>query len=207
MVTSGSPAQWADFFPEDLVPDALILILSSWEDIDKPLSDEHEVSITERFLLVLRRDKALRRLPFAIDREIWIDDEDAKDNARVDLRFMHGYREDVYLAFECKRLNVTYDSGFRPEASKYVHQGMKRFVEQKYARGLRHGGMIGYVMDGDVDAAVSRIQDQLEDHMPVLLLQVSNLAPSSLVSGNTNIRETVHHRSGTSFRIHHLFLA
>ncbi|HUT93736.1 MAG TPA: hypothetical protein VMY37_30005 [Thermoguttaceae bacterium] len=207
MATSGSPSQWADFFPENLVPDVLILVVSSWEELDKPQHNEHEVSITKRFLPVLRRNKGLRRLPFAIDRETWLDDEAATEHARLDLRFQHGHREDVYLAFECKRLNVKYESGFRSEASKYVHEGMSRFMEHKYARGLRQGGMIGYVMDGDVDAAVRAIEGQFRDHKKLLLLRVPKLARSSLVPDNSNIRETTHHGTGRPFRIHHLFLA
>lgn len=206
MAISGSPTQWADFFPEELIPDVFILVVSSWDEVDKPPTDEHEVSITERFLPVLRRNRGLRELPFVVDREIWLDDEGAEEHARLDLRFLHGYREDVYLALECKRLNVTYDSGFRSKASEYVHKGMRRFVDQKYARGLRHGGMIGYVMDGNVEAAVSAIEAQLAKHRKVLLLPVPRLRLSSLVPGKRNIRETVHHRKRTVFCLHHLFL-
>jgi len=207
MATSGSPSQWSDFFPEELVPDVLILILSSWGEVDKPYSNEREVPITERFLPVLRRNKGLRQLPFAVDREIWLDDEDCQEHARLDLRFLHGYREDVYLAFECKRLNVAYDSGYRSEAGKYVHQGMKRFVQQKYASGLRHGGMIGYVMDGSVDTAISAIEQQMQSNQKMLLLRVPKLNPSALVPEKPNTRESTHHRDHTVFRIHHLFLA
>ena len=207
MATSGSSTQWADFFPEDLLPDVLILVVSSWDEVDKPQRNEHEVSITERFLPVLRQNKGLRRLPFVIDREIWLDDEAAAEHARLDLRFMHGYREDVYLAFECKRLNVRYDSGFRSEASQYVHQGMSRFLEQKYARGLRHGGMIAYVMDANVEGAISAIEVELENHQQILFLRVPRFQPSSLAPARTDIRETVHHRDHAVFWIHHLFLA
>jgi len=207
MATSGSATHWLDFFPEELLPDVLILIVSSWEALSKPVPDEHEVSITKRFLPVLRQNKGLRRLPFVVDREIWLDEDDSSEHARVDLRFMHGYREDVYLAFECKRLNVNHPSGFRSHVSEYVNQGMRRFIQQKYARALRHGGMLGYVMDGDADAAVCAIELQLEKDIKALLLRLPKLAFSSLVPGNSRIRETVHHLPGTSFCIHHLLLA
>ena len=64
-----------------------------------------------------------------------------------------------YLAYECKRLNVKDRDGTRqPLAGKYVSKGVMRFVTEQYAENLPTGCMIGYVMDGDLDSAYSRIR-------------------------------------------------
>ena len=57
----------------------------------------------------------------------------------------------------CKRLNVKGAS----LAREYVREGMMRFVTGKYSPELPIGGMIGYVMDGNVEAASRSVIEQI----------------------------------------------
>lgn len=205
MAIAGNPSQWADFFPDWLLPNLLLVIVDSWRQFPKPASDDREVPITRRFLRVLRQNQELRRLPFTIDREIWLDNS-ADQNARIDLRFMHGYRYAVYLAFECKRLNVSFPSGKRSGADEYVLRGMARFVTQQYSAGLRDGGMIGYVMDGNCDGAIGAIEAILKQHLRTLATSDTRLRRSAILRDNPLARETEHTLPHGIFTIHHLFL-
>ena len=78
----------------------------------------------------------------------------------VDMAAIVNHDRTMYLAYECKRLNVTgADGARRSQASAYVgDDGVMCFVTEKYAEGLPIGCMIGYVMDGDLDSAYSRIR-------------------------------------------------
>ena len=80
--------------------------------------------------------------------------------SRVDLAVIVDNDRNTYLAYECKRLNVTgTDRAKRSQAGAYVGEdGMMRFVTEKYAEGLPVGCMMGYVMDGDMNFAFSHIE-------------------------------------------------
>ena len=69
-----------------------------------------------------------------------------------------------YLAYECKRLNVTRSGSTRSLATQYVLEGVTRFVSQQYAADLPLGCMLGYVMDGNVKTARRKVRAAMAGH-------------------------------------------
>ena len=209
MSVGGDPDLWSDLVPDQFIPQIIALVLDGWETFRKPCRDDLELPITKRFCCWLRRHKNQRRLPFSV----WwespeLDLGSARQVGRIDLRFSHGYREDVYFAFECKRLNVVNRAGRRRSlAPEYVQDGMMRFVEGKYARGLDQGGMLGYVMDGAVLSAVQAVGKAVADLRRELRMSSGSLERSSLKSDDPRVKETQHQLERGRFVIHHLFLA
>src|SRR4051794_16667221 len=99
MTVAGDPGPWADFFPDGLLPDIVDLVFDAWAVFPPPSVNEHEVPITQRLRAKLRRLKRQRGLEFLVDRESWEDEmESGAALGRIDLRFTHGYREEVYFA-------------------------------------------------------------------------------------------------------------
>lgn len=207
MAIAGNIDLWRDTFPSNRVPRILELVLDCWKTFSPPM-DRYEVPITKAFCVHLRKRKNRSRLPLFIGFESWLLDENAVEIGRLDLRFSHGYLEDVYFSMECKRLRVPNASGgYHALASEYVKEGMMRYVTGQYAGGLDKGGMIGYVMDGltgkaidNVRAAIKRERDRVRLH------EGSTWRKSSLVQ-SPQVRESLHAfgRTGT-FVIHHVFL-
>jgi hypothetical protein len=62
-----------------------------------------------------------------------------------------------YLAYECKRLNVVSNGKKSSLATPYVADGLSRFISEQYAEKLPVGCMLGYVLDGDLSGAQSKI--------------------------------------------------
>jgi hypothetical protein len=142
---------WSDTFPEDLLPDILALVVETWANFPKPGPEDHEVPLTRRLKHAIKQAKTLRRLPLRIEREPAEDDPaTGEERGRIDLKFCPAGSavEEVYFAFECKRVNARRKGRWRSLASQYIREGMLRFVEQQYACQMRHGGMIGYILDG-----------------------------------------------------------
>ncbi len=202
---------WAEVFPEELVPRIIDLVWTTWDTFPKPSPNEHEVPITRRFRCALKQAKDYIRLPVRIDREPAEDDPaTAQELGRIDLRFSPAGSalEEVYFAFECKRLNATENGTRRPRASEYVAEGMMRFVTGQYAAAMRHGGMIGYVLDGDCDHAIRLVGQNIDANKVALRMQNGGLAESSLRQDNAMILETMHDLGRAEiFRLHHLFLS
>lgn len=210
MAIIGNADLWSNFFPDHLIPDILNMVLDVWNVFKDNCDETLEVPITKRFRSHLEQYKDLKMLPIRLDREAIVDDiSTEKEIGRIDLRLTHGYRSEVYFAFECKRLNVIDKNGRTSTLAKeYVMNGMTRFVgsNPQYAIGLKQGGMIGYVMNGKIDGAITAVNEQIKDHYKDLQMKPSKgLNSSSRLSENL-IRESLHHLPDREFTIHHVFL-
>jgi hypothetical protein len=110
----------------------------------------HEDRITEHLVKALQKTK---KVPGRITYQYVLLDEDASGNvtapSSIDFVLTVGDVEEVYLAYECKRLNVTYGTRVRSYCGPYVDDGLMRFVSGQYAKGLPMATMIGYVMNGN----------------------------------------------------------
>jgi hypothetical protein len=205
---AGNPESWADLFPDGLVPEIIDLVVTSWSGFTKPQPTDLEVPITKRFCVWLRGAKLDRQLPF----NIWAESEELDQESgeligRIDLRLVHGHREEVYFAFECKRLNVVRGDKRSSLAAEYVQEGMMRYVRGQYAGALDKGGMLGYVMDGKVSEAIDFVREAIDSRRELLRLGVGgSLSPYRVCPKQKQVGETNHKLDRGGFLIYHLFL-
>ena len=118
--------------------------------------------------------------------------------------------QEIYLCLEAKRLNATISGTHRSLATEYVKEGMQRFVDGKYARSVRHGTMLAYVLDGDIDQAIQNIEKGIRNRLSELRMdQNGGLVASTIRPLDPRTKETRHRRAHEKavFRIHHLFVA
>lgn len=155
---AGSPDAWLAHF-RDLGEQMSEAIEAAWPICIRPLQSKkdamtHEDHITEHLVQALRRTK---KVPGRITYQYVLLVEDANGNvslsSSIDFVLTVGDDEDVYLAYECKRLNVSYAARVRNLCVPYVEEGLMRFVNGQYSNGLPMAMMIGYVMNGDNDRA------------------------------------------------------
>jgi hypothetical protein len=210
MTVIGDPGMWSDTFLDHLVPRILDLVMETWEAFEKPAPTDHEVPITRRLRRALKQAKDYKRLPVRIERESAEDDPNTGEElGRIDLKFLPAMSalEEVYFAFECKRLNILENGKRRTLAPEYVIEGMMRFVTGRYASIMQHGGMIGYVFDGRCNDAIRLVKSNVRKRCDELQLDVNGLlVQSRLRPNNLMIRETAH-RLSRSFLLHHVFLS
>ena len=106
---------------------------------------------------------------------------------------------EVYLAYECKRLNVPTATGRRHLVSEYVEDGVRRFVSGQYASHLPFSCMLGYVIDGDVADADRRVRNSMRSKaLSIAMLR----GPLSLSKDGSCVQfETFHRQSGSDSAI------
>ena len=212
MTLIGDPGEWIDLI-DTFVPDILDLVISAWSELPSPASNAREDPTTDELWrqLVLNRNSV--GLPFQIRTQVVeLEPQVGEDQGRMDIAFIPLVpREDIYFCLECKRLNVVQSDGkIRPYASEYITHGMMRFVRGQYAKTIRHGGMLGYVLDGDVGKAMENVATNIMVRFRELgmedpgEMQLSSVRPKQL-----NLKETQHTRqhSPDIFQIHHIFAA
>lgn len=206
----GSLTDWLGFI-DSQVPAILRVVVETWDVFPAPYCDEREDVITEAFVKMLKRSRDRCELPFRIDIQfVELDPADGEDQGRLDIVFSPSApREDIYFCLECKRINAQLRSGDRPYFAEYVVHGMVRFIRSQYGRRVRHGGMLAYVLNGDVASAIAGVVANIKSHSEELGLDDFNkLDPCSQALGDERILESRHRRElGSSpFAIYHLFM-
>lgn len=95
-------------------------------------------------------------------------------------------------------------------AAEYVVNGMMRFVRGQYSSAVLHGGMLGYVLDGNTAQAIKNVTGAVQDrHVDLGMSPPGNMQISVLHPSDTRLRETHHTRQHSTdlFRIHHIFVS
>lgn len=127
----------------------------------------HEDTITINLVEILSKDSKARRLfhylEFHYEPLGYTPEGLAYSKGQIDMAVLLDQERSRYLAYECKRLNVGREGGgTRSLATEYVKEGIVRFVTEKYAADLPIGCMLGYVMDGNVTTARSRLDAAID---------------------------------------------
>lgn len=193
---------------DDTFTQAVLLV---WERCRVRLSsDNHEDDITKELVLLLLRQRK-GTVPFRIVYQPSDVVADEKGNAviagRHDIRLDFAMDDDASLIYECKRLNVVKDKKKSGLATEYVTDGMMRFISCQYSPRVSQGGMLGYVMDGQLADSSKRVRSAIDIHASVLLMQG---APTTLPSTKTVMRFATRHlrtHCASPFRLRHLLLA
>lgn len=154
-----------------------------------------EDAITINLVQHLSKDQVVRRICYWVEYQYepfgLAPDGSWYSKGRIDIAVLFDRERERYLAYECKRLNVIGISGRSSLATAYVTQGMMRFITEQYAEDLPLGCMLGYVMDGDIPFAVSRVEEAIKAHSPLAVQD----GPSAIASIQTVPRfQTTHHR-------------
>jgi hypothetical protein len=211
-MTAGNPSEWDDLFTTQLIPAVLEYLLEVWDRIEKPSEDELEDRTSDRLFLALKTGKNRDIHPFLIRREDLelSTDLDEESGWKDIVFFPPANDEDVYFCLEAKRLNARVKGVMRSLADKYVKDGMQRFVDRKYSRYVRHGAMLGYVLDGDVDRAMSNVLNNIRENYASLRMKPpGEWANSPVRPADPHAKLTQHQRLNetAAFGIHHLFVA
>lgn len=213
-MTIGSADGYFEFFQEELIPNGLRLVLDVWRRLPSAAKAGKEDEITGHLAATMKREKKARRLGFSIHFQAIPLGPNGPVAARIDFKFLAGFDEDAYFAFECKRLRIPRPSGLDHNTDSYVGcEGMGRFIIGKYSPGQPHGAMIGYVIDGDIATAKSAVIALVHDRRIELKLtsgsawETSRFLPSETDVHQTRHRRELNTRGSGAFTLQHIFLS
>ena len=164
----GDPREWTARF-RSLDDRFLECVLAVWERCVARLpGDPHEDTITLNLVTLLRGNATARRLFHHLDYQHdphgYTADGWAYSKGKIDMVLLLNQECDRYLAYECKRLNVPRAGGTRSLVKPYVLDGVLRFITGQYAADLPVGCMLGYVLDGNVNTARSKVRAAIDLH-------------------------------------------
>ncbi len=208
MTITGDFDAWAKCFPDQHIPRVFEALIQEWPRFRRaarPLENR----ITHNFVAHLQR--VMRgKVPFGFGyRDKKTSPEKDSEEGEIDLTVRAGVDPLVFFGFECKRLNVTGSDGrIRSEAGAYVGKGgMGCFLSGQYDGGGTSGGMIGYVMNGNVPSARSAVDLAIQTNGKRLrILPPGQLHVCSEFPDLAEVSETKHRYKKGQFRILHLLL-
>ena len=210
MTVIGAPTHWVDLI-DSMVPQILEMVVATWQAMPSPAPGEKEDKITNDLCRALRQSRTARTLMFQIHTQfVELEPLAGDDIGHLDIVFVPLIPvEHIYFCLEAKRLNAVKGGKIRAYASEYVKFGMLRFITGQYSKAVRHGGMVGYVLDGKVARATANVAANIRRRCAALCMTAPGLMhPSTVLIGERRARETHHFRKHerTEFVIHHLFM-
>lgn len=162
----GDPGHWADRFisMDDRLIARIIFLWPKCLSVLPPSPEEDVITINLRNLLTkdVEARQIFYHLEYQFEPEGFTPEGLAFSKGQIDLAVLVDQSCSIYLAYECKRLNVQFKSGWHSLATAYVKEGVLRFVTEQYADGLPVGCMIGYVLDGNLDIALEKVRSAME---------------------------------------------
>lgn len=205
----GDAQSWTERF-RSLDTRILQCIVDIWPKCLAILPNQpYEDTITLNLIDILLRDPKSRRLfnwvEFHFEPFGYTPEGVAYSKGIVDMGVILDRDREKYLAYECKRLNVVKNDTKRAQASYYVTDGVKRFIEEKYAEDLPVGCMLGYVLDGDVTSAYSNINNALQTKKNSIGLIAGSIQNISL-DGIKRFSSRHHRKSSQEIEIRHALL-
>lgn len=162
----GDPSVWVSQFTS--IDDRLLArIVAVWPQcltVLPPTPEEDVITFNLKSLLTKDAEARLifYHLEYQFEPEGFTTDGLAFSKGKIDLAVLLDQSCTRYLAYECKRLNVHFGGVRQSLATKYVKEGVRRFVTEQYAEGLPVGCMLGYVLDGDTDYAQGRVYTAID---------------------------------------------
>ena len=162
-----------------------------------------ENSITNRLVKYMRKNKAkfnLELLGFEV--------ESASDFAEnyatvgfIDIKvtnistlFTKFNDENVYFAFECKRINLE-----NRKINNYIEHGINRFKYGKYSKNLTTAGMIAYCENSNISVIIEHVNNKMNNER-LYKNEILNLKNSYYYISTHNRKDS------DAITIHHLFL-
>ena len=142
-----------------------------WPTCQQKISTSYsEDQISNTLVVLLRKDQLARKYG-AIHLQLTLPEEEPRVDqikGNIDIAVVLNNDPDLYVAFECKRLNAPNGAYRSSLAGPYAEEGVIRYVVEQYADFLPMGAMLGYVYDGDTPHARTSIKKAIEDRAKML---------------------------------------
>lgn len=95
--------------------------------------------------------------------------ESIEPEGRIDIKIIYSFDEAEYFGMECKRISSTKPD--RDLATKYVRNGVLRFVEEIYSPGHEWGAMLGFVIDNKIHENIKLVEERISKYKQDVCLE------------------------------------
>lgn len=206
----GDLSQWIKNF-ESVEQKFTAKLVSKWPECRNKLnSRSEEDDITNNLIQILWKDPDVRRLGYIEAQYVPLIPTGNKGavtaTGYIDIALIIDDDRDMYIAYECKRLNVMHKGKRSSLATPYVKEGLYRFLQAQYSQTLPIACMLGYVMDGQVQYALNKVLTSIMIHVDnIKLLE----GPHSLnkIESNNRFHTVLLRADNSKIKVSHTLLS
>ncbi len=187
---------WLECFPSEALPNVLAYVSQSWKNLLSKYPQKHTYKAREEKLTAslaeYMNDPEGRKKHGVSGRfvpEVWSNerqpDGTLKKVGRSDINYFHGVGGSPELTIEFKKLNNS-----RTKRAYYCYEGIKRFVDGKYAKDQRIGTMCGLVKE-NIANEIAAMVNFLLDSNHVNALRCEKTPKGTIVGTPSNLAPRV----------------
>lgn len=125
---------------------------------DNPHEDDITLNLISRLCLDAEAREVFEYFEYQFEPDRIDEYGVAKSLGKIDMAAHVSFDRKTYLAYECKRLNVSAKNSISSLATPYVKEGVHRFITEQYSEDLPLGCMLGYVLDGQIMNADAKVR-------------------------------------------------
>lgn len=132
--------------------------------------------------------------------------ESIEPEGRIDIKIIYSLVDEEYFGMECKRISSTGKED-RKLATKYVKNGVLRFVEGIYSSGHDWGAILGFIIDRKIDDNIKLVQERIGKYKQDICLE-NEWSVENNFGSISNLYRTSHRQKyyNSLINILHLFL-
>lgn len=174
---------------------------------DNPLEDDITLNLVSRLCLDPEAREVFEYFEYQFEPDRIDENGVAKSLGKIDMAAHVSFDRKTYLAYECKRLNVSAQKSTSSLATPYVKEGVYRFVTEQYSEDLPVGCMLGYVVNGQIVDADTKVRAALVKLASDVAMNGA-LAPVEAIPGAQRF-SSKHTRkiSGTDIELRHALVS
>ena len=197
----------------DLIATVLDITIVGWSKVTKNNevnTDDIENKIAGCLRRAMKKEKDSRpglKHQIRIETEVGTlrSPESIEPEGRIDIKIIYSFDEAEYFGMECKRISSTKPN--RDLATKYVKNGILRFVEEIYSPGHDWGAMLGFVIDKKVNENITLVKERINKYKKDICLD-KNWTIEKDFGSISNLYRTSHRQKSHNSLINilHLFL-
>lgn len=139
---------------------------------------------------------------------------DEKVKGIYDVSILHSFwkngTDEVCFDFECKNLDSTSDLVnkyvFYDKGKKNYDGGVYRYFNGKYAQNQNFGGMIGFILSGEIKSIKSSLFKKLNSKFDLSPEGDLKQIIENSIEENEFTFDSIHNRSSNDFTLHHFLL-
>ncbi len=198
---------------QDIIVTILLLIREGWEQVCQ--ADDITVASDEDTIAgALHNEMWFAKERLGIIGPPQIVNEPASRKSRrslkpdgfIDFKMFYGWgTQEDYFGIECKRISSTGKD--RDLATKYIKNGVMRFITGIYSPGHDFAAMVSFVIDKKLPNCVSLVQERVRKYRQEICLE-GDWSTDHNFGIQDNLYQTIHRQYGQSMllRLLHLFL-
>ena len=162
------PKDEASLIPKDIIASFLKIIQGAWIHVCKRgditiNSDEPTIAGALEYEMWKEKERqGIYGPPQIVNESAERQSElSLKPDGFIDFKMFYGWDKQDYFGIECKRVSSITTGKDEKLATRYITQGLIKFIKGIYCKNHNFAAMLGFIIDGKPEKCVTKVQQRM----------------------------------------------